>query len=103
MDFMRSAVIDIEPMIMSIFLDINAGMMPSQAVGVTTQSSFASSQRASIISISQPLQLPDASGVVKGGYGSAAIPTRTVSADAMPALKTINTATRNSFFKIVII
>ena len=96
-------MIDIEPMIISIFLDINAGMMPSQAVGVTTQSSLASSQRACMISISQPVHLPVASGVVKGGYGSAAIPTRTVWADARPAPKTIRNATRVSFLTSVVI
>lgn len=67
MVFSRSAVIDIEPMIMSIFLEVSAGMMPSQATGVTTQSSLASAHMAFMNSISQPSQLPLASGEVKGG------------------------------------
>ena len=60
-------MIDIEPMIMSILLVVSAGMMPSQATGVMTQSSFASVQIAVMKSTSQPCQLPEASGEVKGG------------------------------------
>ncbi len=52
---------------MSIFLVVSAGMMPSQATGVMTHSSFASAQTASMISASQPTHLPDASGEVNGG------------------------------------
>jgi hypothetical protein len=45
-------------MIMSIFLEVSAGMMPSHATGVMTQSSFASAQIAFWNSTSQPSQLP---------------------------------------------
>jgi len=67
MVFMRSSVIDIDPTIASILFDVSAGMMPSQATGVTTQSSLASAQTAFMKSISQPVQLPAASGSVNGG------------------------------------
>ncbi|MGJ7043382.1 hypothetical protein J2Y63_006666 [Shinella sp. BE166] len=50
---------------MSIFLLVSAGMMPSQATGVISQSSFASLQTAAANSTSQPLQLPEESGEVK--------------------------------------
>ena len=64
---MRSSVIDIEFQITSIFLVVSAGMMPSQAVGVMTQSSLASAQTASRNSISQPTHLPEASTDANGG------------------------------------
>ena len=67
MVFLRSSVIDIDDMIASIFLEVSAGMMPSQATGVTTQSSFSLAQSALMKSISQPTHLPPASGEVKGG------------------------------------
>jgi hypothetical protein len=63
----RSSVIDIEAMIASICWPSSAGMMPSQAVGTISHSSSAASQTALMISISQPCQLPPASGLAKGG------------------------------------
>ncbi|MCY1228564.1 hypothetical protein D9M72_408880 [compost metagenome] len=60
-------MIDIELMIMSIFFEVSAGMMPSQATGVSTHSSFASAHIAFMNSTSQPSHLPLASGAVNGG------------------------------------
>ena len=67
MVFIRSSVIDIEAMMASTCLPVSEGMMPSQATGVMTQSSSAAAQTAPITSISQPVQLPAASGEAKGG------------------------------------
>ena len=61
MVFSRSAVIDMEFMIASIFLVVSPGIRPSHGIGVMTQSNFASSQIALTISTSQPVQLPEAS------------------------------------------
>jgi hypothetical protein len=60
-------VIDIDAMMASIRSERSAGMIPSQAVGVRAQSSSAAVQTASMISTSQPTQLPPASGAAKGG------------------------------------
>ena len=51
----------------SIWPEVSAGMMPSQAVGVITHSMAACLQIATMKSTSQPTQLPEASGEVKGG------------------------------------
>jgi hypothetical protein len=64
---MRSGVIDMEAKIASILREVSAGMMPSQATGVISQSSLAALQIASVISTSQPVHLPDASGEANGG------------------------------------
>ncbi len=63
----RSAVIDIEAMMASIWPLVSDGMMPSQATGVMTHSISAAAQTALIMSTSQPTQLPEASGLAKGG------------------------------------
>ncbi len=62
MVFKRSSVIDMEAMMASIFLAVSAGMIPSQATGVISHSSFASAQIAPMISTSQPTHAPEASG-----------------------------------------
>ena len=63
----RSSVIDIEAMITSIWPEVSEGMMPSHATGVMTHCIWPAAQTALIRSTSQPTQLPDASGLAKGG------------------------------------
>ena len=63
----RSSVIDIEFMIASIWPEVSAGMIPSQATGVITHCISPAAQTALMMSISQPTQLPLASGLEKGG------------------------------------
>ncbi len=52
---------------MSIWPEVSAGMMPSQAIGAGMHSTCISLQSALAMSISKPSHSPDALASVKGG------------------------------------